>query len=104
MAPALVAAAEPLMVGSAVVLRRLGRADDAWPRELHIARALFIEPIDREPQAHVYYDTHAAWARVADDLPPKPDRPRQTLRKSGSRRRTRRQRDRAYSRCLVQEK
>lgn len=29
-----------------------------WPGELHIARALFTEPVDREPQAHVYYDTH----------------------------------------------
>jgi hypothetical protein len=46
---------------------------DAWPGELHIARALFAEPIDREPQAHVYYDTHVPWVSVADDLPKKPD-------------------------------
>ena len=44
-----------------------------WPGELHIARALFLEPIDREPQAHAYYDTHVAWVLVGDDLPKKPD-------------------------------
>ncbi len=46
---------------------------DAWPGELHVARALFAGPIDRDPQAHVYYDMHAPWVRVADDLPKKPD-------------------------------
>jgi len=44
-----------------------------WPGELHIARALFTDPLDREPQAHGYYDTHVAWVNVADDLPKKPD-------------------------------
>ena len=44
-----------------------------WPGELHIARALFIDPVDREPQAHAYFDTHVAWVRVADDLPTQPD-------------------------------
>ena len=39
-----------------------------WPDELHVARALFLEPIDREPQAHAFFETHVAWARVADDL------------------------------------
>jgi hypothetical protein len=46
---------------------------DRWPGELHIARALFDTPIDREPQAHVYYDTHVAWLSIADALPKKPD-------------------------------
>ncbi len=54
--------------GSSVFFRA-----DAWPGELHIARALFAEPIDREPQAHVYYDTHVPWVRVADELPKKSD-------------------------------
>jgi hypothetical protein len=44
-----------------------------WPGELHIARALFNEPIDREPQAHVYYDTHVSWVALADGLPRRPD-------------------------------
>jgi hypothetical protein len=42
-----------------------------WPGELHIARALFTEPIDREPQAHVYYDTHVSWLELSDGLPKK---------------------------------
>ena len=42
-----------------------------WPGELHIARALFTEPVDREPQAHVYYDTHVSWVELADALPRK---------------------------------
>ena len=37
--------------------------------ETHIARALFTQPIDREPSAHVHYDTHVDWASVADNLP-----------------------------------
>ena len=46
---------------------------EGWPGELHIARALFTDPLDREPQVHGYYDTHAAWANVVDDLPKKVD-------------------------------
>lgn len=44
----------------------------AWPGELHIARALFLDPIDREPQVHAYYDTHVDWVTPADNLPRKP--------------------------------
>ena len=44
-----------------------------WPGELHIARALFTDPVDREPQAHVYYDTHVPWVKVTDELPKKAD-------------------------------
>jgi hypothetical protein len=44
-----------------------------WPGELHIARALFSDALDREPQAHGYYDTHVPWVHVADALPKKPD-------------------------------
>lgn len=43
-----------------------------WPGELHVARALFTSPLDREPQAHVYYDTHVPWIGLTDDLPRKP--------------------------------
>ncbi|HYD81983.1 MAG TPA: GFA family protein [Paucimonas sp.] len=43
-----------------------------WPGEMHIARANFVDPLDRLPQAHVYYDTHVDWVTVTDDLPKKP--------------------------------
>lgn len=46
---------------------------DQWPGELHIARALFTGPVDREPQLHAYYDSHVSWAKIDDDLPTKPD-------------------------------
>jgi hypothetical protein len=42
---------------------------DRWPGELHVARALFTDPVDREPQAHAYYDSHVDWVRTADTLP-----------------------------------
>jgi len=44
-----------------------------WPGELHIARANFVDPIDRQPQVHGYYDTHVEWFTVVDDLPKKGD-------------------------------
>lgn len=44
---------------------------ERWPGELHIARALFLAPIDRAPQAHVFYETHVDWAPVGDALPKK---------------------------------
>lgn len=44
-----------------------------WPGELHIVRSNFDTPLDREPQAHVFFDTHAPWLPTADDgLPRKP--------------------------------
>jgi hypothetical protein len=46
---------------------------DRWPGELHIARALFSDALDREPQVHAYYDTHVDWAPVSDSLPKKSD-------------------------------
>lgn len=45
-----------------------------WPGELHIVRSNFDGPVDREPQVHVNYDTHAPWLLVGDDgLPRKAD-------------------------------
>ena len=44
-----------------------------WPGELHVARALFIDPIDREPQGHAYYDTHVSWVTIDGDLPTQSD-------------------------------
>lgn len=44
-----------------------------WPGELHIARALFVDPVDREPQLHAYFDTCATWVHIADGLPTRSD-------------------------------
>lgn len=44
-----------------------------WPGELHMARANFTDPMDREPQVHGYYDTHVKWFAVTDSLPKKSD-------------------------------
>lgn len=35
-----------------------------WPGELHVARANIDDAIDREPQAHAYWDTHVAWVAL----------------------------------------
>lgn len=43
-----------------------------WPREWHIARALFTTPVDREPQVHAFYETHVSWFTVNDELPKQP--------------------------------
>ena len=43
--------------------------------ETHIARALFTQPLDREPGSHVHHDTHVEWVTVAKDLPVETDTP-----------------------------
>lgn len=43
-----------------------------WPGEVHLLRAAFATPIDREPQGHAFYDSHVDWFTVNDDLPKKP--------------------------------
>jgi hypothetical protein len=48
---------------------------ERWPGELHIARALFVEPLDREPQGHAYYETHVEWVALSDNLPKVPGPP-----------------------------
>ena len=42
-----------------------------WPGEMHVARALFVDPLDRDPSAHVFYETHVPWLAIEDDLPKK---------------------------------
>jgi hypothetical protein len=42
-----------------------------WPGEMHLARALIAQPLDREPSAHVFYDAHVPWLDVGDALPKK---------------------------------
>ncbi|MBD8524522.1 GFA family protein [Pseudomarimonas arenosa] len=38
-----------------------------WAGELHIAFAQIRDAVDRQPQAHVFWDSHVAWATPADD-------------------------------------
>ena len=38
-----------------------------WPGELHVTLANFDGPMDRNPQAHVFWDTHVDWVQLADD-------------------------------------
>ena len=42
-----------------------------WPGEIHVALAALDEPIDREPEAHVFYESHVPWVEIGDDLPRK---------------------------------
>ena len=39
-----------------------------WPSEIHITRASVPGAIDREPQAHVFYDVRVEWLTLHDDL------------------------------------
>lgn len=38
-----------------------------WPGELHIVRSNFDGPVDRDPQVHVYFDSHAPWLVLGSD-------------------------------------
>ena len=44
-----------------------------WPGELHVTLANFTGPVDRAPQAHVFWDTHVGWVQLDanDGLPRK---------------------------------
>jgi len=46
-------------------------ASTRWPDELHVARAMIAGALDREPSAHVFYETHVPWLQVNDGLPRK---------------------------------
>lgn len=37
-----------------------------WPGELHVTLANFTEPVDRAPQAHVFWDSHVDWVQLDD--------------------------------------
>jgi hypothetical protein len=41
---------------------------ERWAGETHIALAHMDQPIDREPAAHVFYDTHVEWVELGDTL------------------------------------
>ena len=38
-----------------------------WAGELHVTLANFTGPVDRAPQAHVFWDTHVDWLKIDDD-------------------------------------
>ena len=44
-------------------------ASERWADEVHIALASMDGPIDRQPSAHVFYDSHVAWNAIGDELP-----------------------------------
>ena len=46
-----------------------------WPGELHVVRTAFAGALDREPQVHVHWDTHAAWLAIGDDGLPRKSAP-----------------------------
>jgi hypothetical protein len=50
-----------------------------WAGELHIVLAAFEGEVDRKPQAHVFWDTHVAWA----DVDPNDGLPRKTAAQIG---------------------
>lgn len=41
---------------------------ERWTGETHVALACIDGPVDREPAAHAFFDTHVGWAPVDDDL------------------------------------
>jgi len=46
---------------------------ERWPGELHVAAGVIDSPLDRAPQAHVFWSTHVGWSGVdpGDGLPRK---------------------------------
>ena len=43
-----------------------------WPGEIHLARALIDDALDRDPQVHVSTATQVPWITLGDHLPRKP--------------------------------
>jgi hypothetical protein len=39
-----------------------------WQGETHVALGCIDGPIDREPKAHVFYDSHVNWMPIDDAL------------------------------------
>lgn len=42
---------------------------DEHPDQVDIPLASFEDPIDKEPQAHIFYDDRASWVAIGDQLP-----------------------------------
>jgi hypothetical protein len=41
---------------------------ERWADETHVALACIDDPIDREPQANVFYDAHVKWMPIDEAL------------------------------------
>lgn len=41
---------------------------ERWADELHVALACLDDPIDRDPQAHAFHDSHVDWMPIDDAL------------------------------------
>lgn len=41
---------------------------ERWPGEVHVAFANLVDPVDRPPQAHVYFSDRVPWVTLSDDL------------------------------------
>jgi len=41
---------------------------ERWAGELHVALACLDDPIDRQPQAHAFHDSHVDWMPLDDAL------------------------------------
>jgi len=59
--------------GSRKFCRRCGSSlfceSNQHPERVDIALGAMLEPIDREPQLHTYFDSRASWITVGDSLP-----------------------------------
>lgn len=59
--------------GSRSFCRRCGTSlfceSTHFPDRVDIALGAMVEPIDREPQLHTYFDFRASWITVGDTLP-----------------------------------
>jgi hypothetical protein len=49
--------------GSSLLFR-----SERWPGEIHVALGCLDDPIDREPQAHVYHDERVDWMSIDEAL------------------------------------
>jgi hypothetical protein len=45
---------------------------DRDPDQIDVTLASMLAPIDRSPQAHVFFDSHVEWVELADSLPKLP--------------------------------
>lgn len=41
---------------------------EQWAGEIHITLANFDDPVDRQPQAHAYFDTRVDWLPIDDSI------------------------------------
>jgi hypothetical protein len=44
---------------------------EKWPGEMHVSRTNVLDPLDREPEGHVHFDSHVPYLELGDELPRK---------------------------------